>query len=57
MVSICLLLNLVLAFPNDALNGVNKDSLIKFAKLVQAENFKPWFGKSFKISQLTRGIK
>ncbi|WP_199528377.1 extracellular solute-binding protein [Pseudoalteromonas sp. bablab_jr010] len=29
----------VLAFPNDGLNGVNKDNLIKFAKLVQAEKF------------------
>lgn len=29
----------VLAFPNDGLNGVNKESLIKFAKLVQAEKF------------------
>ncbi|WP_217874487.1 sugar ABC transporter substrate-binding protein [Pseudoalteromonas shioyasakiensis] len=29
----------VLAFPNDALNGVNKDNLIQFAKLVQAEKF------------------
>ncbi|MCF2916875.1 extracellular solute-binding protein [Pseudoalteromonas sp. Cn5-37] len=29
----------VLAFPNDGLNGVNKDNFIKFAKLVQAEKF------------------
>ena len=29
----------VLAFPNHALNGANKESLIKFAKLVQAEKF------------------
>ena len=29
----------VLAFPNDGLNGANKESLFKFAKLVQAEKF------------------